>query len=79
VSEALREAATLRIGIPMRRGVSSLNLATAVAIVLYAWRFGVAAAHGTQKDGPSEGGPGDNGPGEDAQDDGPSGRGATRP
>lgn len=28
-----------RIGIPMRPGVSSLNLATAVAVVLYAWRL----------------------------------------
>ena len=26
--------------IPMTPGVSSLNLATAVAVVLYAWRFG---------------------------------------
>ncbi len=25
----------------MRAGVSSLNLATAVAVVLYAWRFGL--------------------------------------
>jgi RNA methyltransferase, TrmH family len=28
-----------RIAIPMRAGVSSLNLATAVAVVLYAWRL----------------------------------------
>jgi len=34
----LRERAGLRIGIPMRPGVSSLNLATAVAVVLYAAR-----------------------------------------
>ncbi|HKJ92468.1 MAG TPA: TrmH family RNA methyltransferase [Longimicrobiales bacterium] len=40
VSHALQEAAALRVGIPMRAGVSSLNLATAVAVVLYAWRFG---------------------------------------
>jgi TrmH family RNA methyltransferase len=29
-----------RVAIPMREGVSSLNLATAVAVVLYAWRLG---------------------------------------
>lgn len=29
-----------RIAIPMQPGVSSLNLATAVAVVLYAWRLG---------------------------------------
>jgi RNA methyltransferase, TrmH family len=31
-----REAAAMRVRIPMRDGVSSLNLATAVAVVLYA-------------------------------------------
>ena len=36
---ALRERATRRLAIPMRAGVSSLNLATAVASVLYAWRL----------------------------------------
>lgn len=36
LSRALLERATERRGIPMRPGVSSLNLATAVAIVLYA-------------------------------------------
>lgn len=44
VGNALRQAADLRVGIPMRAGVSSLNLATAVAIVLYAWRFGVPSS-----------------------------------
>lgn len=38
LSPALRSRADLRVGIPMRAGVSSLNLATAVAVVLYAWR-----------------------------------------
>jgi tRNA(Leu) C34 or U34 (ribose-2'-O)-methylase TrmL len=27
------------VGLPMRRGVSSLNLATSVAAVLFAWRL----------------------------------------
>ncbi|MDX1673674.1 MAG: TrmH family RNA methyltransferase [Longimicrobiales bacterium] len=36
ISEALRERADLRVAIPMRPGVSSLNLATAVAVTLYA-------------------------------------------
>lgn len=35
LSDALRGRATARIGIPMRSGVSSLNLATAVAVLLY--------------------------------------------
>ena len=29
-----------RIAIPMRQGVSSLNLASAVAVILYVWRLG---------------------------------------
>ena len=29
-----------RIAIPMRAGVSSLNLASAVAVILYLWRLG---------------------------------------
>ena len=33
---ALLARADARVGIPMRPGVSSLNLATAVAVVLYA-------------------------------------------
>ena len=36
LSPALRARAEARVGIPMRSGVSSLNLATAVAVVLYA-------------------------------------------
>lgn len=38
LSPSLMSRADLRVGIPMRAGVSSLNLATAVAVVLYAWR-----------------------------------------
>jgi TrmH family RNA methyltransferase len=44
LSQHLLEAADERISIPMRSGVSSLNLATAVAAVLFAWRL--ASAHG---------------------------------
>ncbi len=36
LSRELRDRATRRVAIPMRAGVSSLNLATAVGIVLYA-------------------------------------------
>jgi TrmH family RNA methyltransferase len=36
----LRARAGQCLALPMRPGVSSLNLATAVAIVLYAWRLG---------------------------------------
>jgi len=39
LSEALRERADARLAIPMRAGVSSLNLATAVAAVLFAHRL----------------------------------------
>jgi RNA methyltransferase, TrmH family len=42
LSEALLAAADRRIAIPMRAGVSSLNLASAVAVVLYLWRLGAA-------------------------------------
>lgn len=35
----LLERADARVAIPMRPGVSSLNLATSVAITLYAWRL----------------------------------------
>lgn len=37
--EVYRERADLRVRIPMRNGVSSLDLATSVAVVLYAWRL----------------------------------------
>jgi TrmH family RNA methyltransferase len=40
LSPELLERADLRLGIPMRAGVSSLNLATAVSAVLFAQRLG---------------------------------------
>ncbi|MHB8492626.1 MAG: TrmH family RNA methyltransferase [Solirubrobacteraceae bacterium] len=47
VSEELRGRAALCLRLPMRPGVSSLNLATSVAAVLYgAWLLGGAAAAG---------------------------------
>jgi TrmH family RNA methyltransferase len=39
LSEELLERADARLAIPMREGVSSLNLATAVAAVLFARRL----------------------------------------
>ena len=39
VTPALLARASRRVRIPMEQGVSSLNLATAVAVVLYAWRL----------------------------------------
>ncbi len=39
LSEELLERSDARIRIPMRAGVSSLNLATSVAAVLFAWRL----------------------------------------
>jgi RNA methyltransferase, TrmH family len=39
LSDALLARADARLRIPMRAGVSSLNLATSVAAVLYAWRL----------------------------------------
>ncbi len=39
VSEELLALADARVRIPMRAGVSSLNLATSVAAVLFAWRL----------------------------------------
>jgi TrmH family RNA methyltransferase len=39
LSDELLERADERLGIPMRSGVSSLNLATAVAAVLFARRL----------------------------------------
>jgi RNA methyltransferase, TrmH family len=41
LSEGLLARADARLGIPMRAGVSSLNLATAVAAVLFAQRLAV--------------------------------------
>ena len=42
VSPALRERADRVVSLPMREGVSSLNLATALSAALYAWRLSVA-------------------------------------
>ena len=42
LSDGWRERAVRKIAIPMAPGVSSLNLATAVAVTLYAWRLGKA-------------------------------------
>lgn len=39
LSPALLARATQRVRIPMQPGVSSLNLATAVAVMLYSWRL----------------------------------------
>lgn len=39
LSEGLLAAADARVRLPMRLGVSSLNLATSVAATLYAWRL----------------------------------------
>jgi TrmH family RNA methyltransferase len=43
ISSELLERADARVAIPMRAGVSSLNLATSVAVVLFAMRFGRTA------------------------------------
>ncbi len=40
LSPAVRERADRIVALPMRAGVSSLNLATAVSAALYAWRLG---------------------------------------
>ncbi len=39
LSDGLFERADARVAIPMRPGVSSLNLATSVAVVLFTWRL----------------------------------------
>jgi TrmH family RNA methyltransferase len=44
LSSELLERADARISIPMRAGVSSLNLATSVAAVLFAWRLSPRAS-----------------------------------
>jgi TrmH family RNA methyltransferase len=44
LSDTLARRADARVSIPMRAGVSSLNLATSVAAVLFAWRLARAAA-----------------------------------
>ena len=49
VSDELLACAQRRVRIPMRAGVSSLNLATSVAAVLFAWRLSARA--GARADG----------------------------
>jgi TrmH family RNA methyltransferase len=44
LSDELTARAQARVSIPMRPGVSSLNLATSVAAVLFAWRLSAAPA-----------------------------------
>ena len=44
LSGALTARADARVSIPMRPGVSSLNLATSVAAVLFAWRLSARPA-----------------------------------
>ncbi len=51
LSAGLRDRALRTIAIPMRPGVSSLNLATAVAVVLYALRLGLVAGTGQRPSG----------------------------
>jgi TrmH family RNA methyltransferase len=46
LSEELSARADARVSIPMRAGVSSLNLATSVAAVLFAWRLAGGGASG---------------------------------
>jgi RNA methyltransferase, TrmH family len=46
LSEELLERAQARVSLPMRPGVSSLNLATSVAALLYGWRLTVGGAGG---------------------------------
>ena len=40
LSQELLDQADHRVSIPMENGVSSLNLATSVAVVLYRWKLG---------------------------------------
>jgi TrmH family RNA methyltransferase len=42
LSDELRARAGQRVALPMRPGVSSLNLATSVAAILFAWRLSAA-------------------------------------
>lgn len=44
LSQELLDRADMRVSLPMRAGVSSLNLATSVAALLYAWRLNSDAA-----------------------------------
>ena len=62
LSAQLLERADARIGIPMRAGVSSLNLATSVAAVLFAWRLSDVAAGADEPTGPPATSPGGSSP-----------------
>lgn len=44
LSAALLDAADARVSLPMRAGVSSLNLATSVAALLYGWKLAAPAS-----------------------------------
>jgi RNA methyltransferase, TrmH family len=46
LSTELLDRADMRVSLPMRAGVSSLNLATSVAAVLYGWRLAVGGVGG---------------------------------
>ena len=46
ISAAVKERADRVVSLPMRQGVSSLNLATAASAALYAWRLGSSAGLG---------------------------------
>jgi RNA methyltransferase, TrmH family len=46
LSAELLDRADARVSLPMRAGVSSLNLATSVAAVLYGWRLAVGGVGG---------------------------------
>ena len=45
LSAEMLAAADRQIAIPMRQGVSSLSLASAVAVTLYTWRLSTGAEH----------------------------------
>jgi RNA methyltransferase, TrmH family len=45
LSSEMLAAADRQIAIPMRQGVSSLSLASAVAVILYTWRLSIDANH----------------------------------
>jgi tRNA G18 (ribose-2'-O)-methylase SpoU len=47
ISPTLRELATRSVAVPMRPGVASLNLATAVAAVLFSWKAAAVARTGS--------------------------------
>lgn len=49
LSDELLASADARIAIPMRAGVSSLNLATSVAAVLFSWRLCAGSFHAVEQ------------------------------